>query len=369
LNIAQLCCFQKDKLTTGQVGFEVEVEGTRLPQELRSWHVTRDGSLKGDGAREYVLKKPLSYLGFCGALTELTEGYERSNSNVRDTVRAGVHAHINVQDLSVVQLFNFITMSVLFENVLAEYCGKSRVGNLFCLRTTDAPYLLKVMQDVATTGNLSLFYTDTIRYSFINLKALLEHGSVEFRGMRSTRDMQALKRWAKILLRVRAASLDYANPTDMIDDYRRDSDAFVKRSLGPVLEYLATENMQELLDMGLRNAQEISYNVDWNKLDNPVCTNPFAAAQPSALSEKTGMKGLYPKTMPPEIVYLRPRRKGNKYEDSIADILNDREPSPWRTQGSTRRSTLTARRNTVSIGEVPIGVQDQLPGETIIRRD
>lgn len=291
MNIRKILQFKTDKITTEDIGFEIEVEGANLPNRVAGWEVTTDGSLRGEESLEYVLREPSSYVKFCEALSKLHGAYESRGTRIDDSVRAGVHAHINVQELTVKQLFNFITICIIMETSLAELCGKSRVGNLFCLRSVDAEYLLKVIQDVAKTGNLSLFHTDDIRYSFMNMKALLEHGSVEFRAMRSTTDFELLKNWVKLLMKLRASAVTYDNPTEVIAAFEElGPTGFRELTLGNLSGLLAFPDSEEMLAYGHQTAQDIAYCTDWGKFDTMGSNNnPFATASD---------KPLFPQTMP-----------------------------------------------------------------------
>ena len=273
--LRELLGFNSKKSVSKPIGLEIEVEGDNLPNRLENWRCTQDGSLRGNSI-EYVLRTPMTYKGVVGALAELKGQYKETGARVRQSVRAGVHVHINVQDLGIVGLYNFVTLCILFEEVLAKFCGKSRVGNLFCLRTKDAGYLLKVLQDVAQTGNLNLFYDDSIRYAFFNMKAVIEHGSLEFRAMRSTTDFGDIKNWIKILMRLKEASQEFKNPEEIIQGFSDgDSEDFRRAILQDYYDLLDFKDSEELIFNGMRNAQDIAYSANWSVLDKIGCGNPF----------------------------------------------------------------------------------------------
>lgn len=311
--LKDLLLFKGKKRVARPIGFEVEMEGKRLPRKLTNWRVTTDGSLKGEEAREYVLTKPMTYLEFCNALTELKTALKESNSRVDISVRAGVHTHINVQDLTPLELFNYITLCILMEELLAEFCGKNRIGNLFCLRATDANYLIKVIKDVAETGNFNLFHTDDIRYSFMNLKAVVEHGSVEFRGMRSTTDFDVLKQWVQILQKLKKSSKDFKRPDEIIMRFSGSTaQEFLKEILGERAKLLQFHDADKLLFNGMRSAQDIAYGTEWERLATLGANNPFS---------KVNKAGLFPDTQPKAIKYKkRKKRKGPELFGGVGGI-------------------------------------------------
>lgn len=186
------------------VGLEVEIEGEQLPFiDTHNWRTDRDGSLKTDEAFEYVLKNPISYAKTDAVLDELKKILDY-NSLVYDSERAGVHVHINMQRDTVESVIAFACTYYLFEEVLLNFCGEKRSGNLFCLRLKDAEAPLDYLERFSTTHSLGALSSDKIRYASLNLSALPKYGSLEFRGMRSTPDFSQLKLWVRMLIKLRS---------------------------------------------------------------------------------------------------------------------------------------------------------------------
>jgi hypothetical protein len=265
--------------TKGEIGVEIEVEGTSLPEMRAYWRNERDGSLAGPESREYVLSKPLDLDGVKKALAYMEKMWTANGTTIHDAVRAGVHIHINCQRLTLIQLFNFITAFLILENCLTKWCGPTREGNLFCLRSKDASYL--VAQLVAATGNRKrmrqVFHTDMLRYAAMNVKALGDYGSLEFRALRSTRDLSVVMKWATILYNLREHILKYENPIQLIQEFSMDGGVeFAEKLLGDhaaeVFALYDTEaHLQHDLYEGMRNAQDVAYAVeDWAKWDNAL---------------------------------------------------------------------------------------------------
>ena len=251
--------------TSGDLGVEVEVEGARLPHLDKFWRTEMDGSLRGE-SREYVLAKPMKAEGVAEALQYLDKAYIDAGTVVHESVRAGVHVHVNVQDLTVVELFNFIIAYIVLEDLLTKYCGEYREGNLFCLRVKDADYLLYMLEQVADNKRYELLHTDVLRYAAMNVKSLHTYGSLEFRAMRGTRDLGIINNWANILLGLREASREFENPAELIGWIQENgSEVFLERFLGDFLPEL-TNHLEEGYDIteGLVRASPLALNTDWN---------------------------------------------------------------------------------------------------------
>lgn len=257
--------FDGDDLDGREVGIEIEVEGFNLPQNPpMGWRAEYDGSLHGE-SMEYVFKNPVPRGKVGTMLDRLTDKFKEMDTGVRDTGRAGVHVHINIRDLTRNELYNFITLYLIFEDILVKYRGDLREGNLFCLRTRDAEGILDYLRDSITYKDLYHLDTDQIRYASINCKAICQYGSLEFRAMRSTVDMDVLNNWVKILLSLKDASKLYKNPIDIVSNMSLTGyTGFIQSVFGELLSSLPLDEGWELSVLeGVRRAQNIAYQSKW----------------------------------------------------------------------------------------------------------
>lgn len=259
----------------GDIGVEIEVEGIGLPLLDRYWNNEEDGSLKGE-SREYVLKKPSTLAEVRDALDYLDINYKANKSIVTDSIRAGVHIHINCQKLTMTQLYNFMVIYLILENVLVKWCGDYRQGNLFCLRACDAEYLLT---EIAAAANdkkkmyVRRFRTDNLRYASMNVKALGDYGSLEFRAMRGTRDLDLIYKWAETLLGLREFACSFDNPQSIIEMFSLvGPTGFAREALGNNAAMFNCPNHDKMIWDGMRNAQDIAYCTDWQKFEPKMKT-------------------------------------------------------------------------------------------------
>lgn len=251
--------------TDGDVGIEIEVEGENLPRLEKFWKNEQDGSLRGPETVEYVLEKPMTLHDARIALKYLDAQYKANNAVVHDSVRAGVHVHVNVQKLDMIQLYNFMTLYLVLEEVLVKWCGPTREGNLFCLRTCDADFLISQLQQAAETKAFNGLVTDQLRYASMNVKALGTYGSLEFRSMRGTRDLQLIYKWAEVLVKLRDKATTYENPEKIIEGFSEgQAYGFIKDVLSDDAPLFMCEGYERMLCDGMRRAQDVAYCVDWN---------------------------------------------------------------------------------------------------------
>lgn len=261
----------RGKLTNGDVGIEIEVEGVRLPHTEKYWRMEKDGSLRGPENMEYVLAQPMSLKDAKKALKYLSVRYNENETEVHDTVRAGVHVHVNVQTLTAVELYNFITLYLILEELLVKFCGDFRQGNLFCLRSSDAGFLIDELKAAARQKNFKRLYSDNLRYSSINVKALGTYGSLEFRAMRGTRDLDLIYSWAEILVGLREVAKQYESPCHIIQGFSEgEAENFLYRCLGEGYKtFTEYEGYSQMVMSGMRRAQDVAYAVDWSIYDEP----------------------------------------------------------------------------------------------------
>lgn len=253
---------------TGEVGIEIEVEarnGTILPQGIPSyWAVHHDGSLRGEAA-EYVFIKPASRKVFRNYLDYLVKQLDKFDAKPVMSPRTSVHVHINMSDKSLVQCYNYVLCYLIVEHLMSKYAGPSRVGNVFCLRASDAEYMVDFMAIAAKKGRFAPD-KENLRYSSVNVCAITKFNSVEFRALRGTLDMDVVEEWTQMLLSIKDASLTYDNPRQIMEDFSRLGPAEFLRKLVPnqahILMGLEPDYQDKMWD-AMRLVQEIAYASDW----------------------------------------------------------------------------------------------------------
>jgi hypothetical protein len=204
------------------------------------------------------------------ALAHLAEAYKANDTIVSDSPRAGVHVHVNCQHLTILQLFNFITAYLIFENCLVSHCGPDREGNLFCLRARDAEFLIySLCRALETNEYRYTLSTDELRYASMNVRALSRYGSLEFRAMRGTSDMARVGLWAEMLVNLRDNAGSFQNPLEMIMESSEGGfESLASRLFGDNAHIITDQVDWEAKCVdGMRRAQEVAYSGDWDSMD------------------------------------------------------------------------------------------------------
>lgn len=275
--------FLELRKTDGLFGVELEIEGENLPDHLpAAWRLTQDGSLRGNfptQAAEYVMIKPMSLASANLNIKRLTDHLQEVGAKPLFSHRTSLHVHVNCQELTWEEYSAFLYTSLLMERVLLNFCGKSRVGNRFCLRVTDAEGYLDDLRRLFRTG-FRYFMTgggnvNKIKYSSINVAPSKEYGSVEFRGMRGTVDRQVITSWIEALNAIRSyavalGSVEAVHSAFIKDDIHK----FISDVLGAAYKDLSYKGMENDVRMCHSVLIELPYNVFKEKNEEIVNKAP-----------------------------------------------------------------------------------------------
>lgn len=228
--LIQHLAYRNAKIVNGDVGIEIEVEGRNLPMiQDKNWTCHADGSLRN--GVEYIFNGPKSFEKAEGILQDLEKLLKTPPSRVDESFRTSVHVHMNVNNLWIQELYTLMCVYFLFERPLLQYSGKDRVGNMYCLPASNAEYLpLMLIRNLAKGLYLQNIANDNLRYSAMNIKAVIDQGSLEFRSFRGTIESKEIMEWVKILRNLFAIGNRYNDPVALIADVGRDYEGFVKKA-------------------------------------------------------------------------------------------------------------------------------------------
>jgi hypothetical protein len=255
-------------------GIEIELEGRNIktfePGILKHWVNHVDNSLRsfrpGSDSTEYVLRQPLSRAATVIACTDLMNWLTRTpGTEVFPSYRTSIHVHVNCLQETLRTVCNFITLCLIFDELLVSQNGETRIGNNFCLRAKDAEGQIESLKEsISRSGGLN-YISGSHRYSSINFASLLKFGSVEFRSLECTTDLQRLVRWIDVCQQLKVHARSYENPREIISVFsRRGPFGFSVQALGgSAPQYLNVPNSQRMVQEGMRLAQDFAYCSEW----------------------------------------------------------------------------------------------------------
>lgn len=233
------------KFTGCKFGIEVEVEGRDLPKfNDNEWVSTVDGSLRGE-AYEYIFNSPRTLISSKKAIKKLINKMEENKSILNFSCRTSVHVHMNVMDLEIQELANILYIYYLFEDVLLTYCGEDRHENRFCLSIRNADYILQEIYQYFNDKYLEYFEEGKHKYASLNLAAIPNKGSIEFRGMRGTLDTDVLYPWLDVLASLYMIGCSFNNLKEINSFIEENGiSALAKKLFGKHLDLFYKEEME-----------------------------------------------------------------------------------------------------------------------------
>lgn len=265
---------------TGHIGMELEVEAQRPLRVIneKRWRTKEDGSLRGHAA-EYVTSGPIPVDKLKRGRIDYLCGHLNNPEQIvdKDSPRTSFHVHVNVSELKPVQVWTAACTYWLMEDALMSYCGHEREGNLFCLRLSDAEGAIRYFQadlnDTRTPFYTS--YNDRVRYMGLNMKAVREFGSMEFRGMRGTTDPDILDTWSTGMYNlVHNSANTWESPEHMLDQYNDGIDVAAK-VLDPGFHATLRNNHQlsKRMNNNLSLVSCIAYYTNWKTYEELIEAN------------------------------------------------------------------------------------------------
>lgn len=182
----------EDKSTL--IGIEVEVENLpNAPSGDPFWFITEDGSLRNHG-REYITP-PLRAGSVEYALRYLFK--HLGGLNYKFTPRCSVHVHMNVRTMTPEQVYHMILIYLLFEKQIFNWIGHERDKNIHCVPLYDTIFISQLRNCLA--GNFNNWH----KYTALNVLTIFKRGTIEFRHMHGTDDIDKLMTWINIILKLK----------------------------------------------------------------------------------------------------------------------------------------------------------------------
>lgn len=252
----------KSLIAGDKVGIEIEAEGDNIKfTNLVNWKSEDDGSLRGvfPNSRHEFVSGVLDIKDVEKEIENLAK--EQKDAKFDFSFRTSTHVHINVLDMPVVNLVNFIYLYYLLEKDLLKYCGPSRENNRFCLRVVDSEFQVEILKLIIQNDFREIRYiiSDELRYAACNMASLLKYGTLEFRGMRGTIDKAVLCNWINMLIRLKNLALGYPAPLSIYQQALENPNKFLDMVYGEYAGVFRNEGSYTNLTEALSLTVEIPF--------------------------------------------------------------------------------------------------------------
>jgi len=278
-------------LPYSMIGVEVEAEHIMSrPQLLNTsfWDIKNDGSLR-DGGREFVFKYPMFGKDAENALRNLEQSLDdlrrqyvgRQAEVPKYSHRTSVHVHVDIRDMSPIQLFSMIQNYVIFEKILFNFIeretGVDRTESPFTVPYWECPinYLASWQDifDLQERDNEQEYIQEVNRvlehismgagfkYSACNFNTVFNIGTIEFRQMAGTHNFELLDKWVRILLYLKKFSMEHtADPEQILMNVSAGGpDNYVRECFRELADDLYFPDIDREVYRGVRRAQDMVY--------------------------------------------------------------------------------------------------------------
>jgi hypothetical protein len=201
------------------MGIEVEAEAypdVVMPDSLSMWSIKSDGSLQN--GKEFVLSSPMYGQNLRTAISELMQG-----STFVRSLTGSTHIHMdmleendNTEILRVLVMMIYVLEPMLYA---AGDRGREWCGFANKLMTGPDELLSFVMDDNISTGDFRRAYSRNSsefgRYYGMNLAALIDYGSLEFRYFPTATKEEELISWVELVQTFKKAARDIGNLSNL----------------------------------------------------------------------------------------------------------------------------------------------------------
>ena len=249
----------KAELLNADCGIEVEMEVNHWHgRRVAGWSAHHDDSLRGESIE--MVSQPIKWEDSIHVLDNLHNSIVRNDVEIKNSFRAGVHVHVNMLNKTLIDVAKLAQTYAILEDTLINYCGNNRKSNLFCLRFVDAEAAVDKLCLSLKDGDISYLNTDAIRYSSLNLRALLVHGTVEFRSLQTPTDLREINTWVNLIRRMVEWSNNMDSLQSIIEMFSMNGARdFVKEVVGEELWPIVEKHFdQRDTIVGMRIAQQIA---------------------------------------------------------------------------------------------------------------
>lgn len=258
------------------VGIEIEVENVTVAfnDPYGVWSYRADGSLRNNGI-EWVsvpLKGPEIVAG-------LIDFFERIPERYHFSPRTSIHFHFDVRDKTLDQLKSIVLTYLAVEPLLYKFVGGDRDKNVFCVPLWET-YLVNGLGQFIEKHILKTSMQET-RYAGLNLDAVRKFGTIEFRQLGGTDDLNKIITWINLLMKVYTYGLVHPNVLKTIVELNTNSFyiSFLNDVFGQLVHVLGISDLKQDLEKGVKAVKQSIMNNKFLALLQKQAVSDSAAAK------------------------------------------------------------------------------------------
>lgn len=238
------------------VGLELEIENWRGENAYFGYSFKEDNSLRGSAIEAVTLPTKTRYV------ETLLRGFFEKNkiTDANYSERCGTHVHMDISKMTPDQLSTFCLLYQVHERLMFGYVGGDRDKNIFCVPWEQAGINFDLLNTMRTrTKDVSRNWR---KYAALNLVPITTFGSVEFRHLPGTCDVDYLMGWINLIgsMYNYAMNNGYKETQQKVIDLNTSSayDKFVNDVFGKYANLFQANNLQEEMESGVINVKLMS---------------------------------------------------------------------------------------------------------------
>jgi len=262
------------------------------------WKTTEDGSLRNHGI-EFISCKIWGE-DINEALDQLNYAIKQSGNVPDFSERTSLHIHLDVRNLTNIELYNLVVLVLIFEKMLVRYCGSSREENVFCLPFYVAGTVLPNISDISGESPEQIFgaLRGGTKYNGFNILPVTTQGSVEFRYHPGTLSKERIKEWINIIYCLKRECRKVDNIEELPTLISTIGvETYMRRVFGNLTTVLSYNNIFEEIVEGIRLAQDFIHYKKRNSITKALDENYTRA---EVVARKRGLN------MPPKTLAIKP---------------------------------------------------------------
>lgn len=196
-----------------KVGIEYEFEGWDGHQPHTYWEKQHDDGSLREGGCEQVTRGGIVGSGIRKAVEEIC-ALAKTRKWKTGVPRASIHIHLDVTDLDVDkrELAVLVCNYMLVEHILFAYAGDWRRSTGYAVAIEDGQIDFKAIGDLLfrllSKEEFQRVAKNLSKYQALNLNPLVRFGTIEFRHMPTTWDVERVMDWINMILAIKKSSTD-----------------------------------------------------------------------------------------------------------------------------------------------------------------
>lgn len=216
MNVAESFELNTSALNAAQcfiAGVECEIESVRSQHDFPHFHATQDGSLRNNGIE--FISVPLPKVELLTSFNNLHASIEFYERDIAFSPRTSTHVHINCRSLSTEQVKTLVLLYALYEEFFFAMTSPDRRTNIHCVPLTET-YL-----PVHYHRSINHLVQRWHKYTALNILPLAKLGTVEFRHLQGTGDINLFSEWVNTLETLWKMCQRYVITDDFLLDPKR----------------------------------------------------------------------------------------------------------------------------------------------------